>query len=56
MGSAEQLATTMHKAIDEYNTRYADLRLCQDKLVKEKFSSEAILNQYRQYIDKLCQN
>lgn len=56
MGSAEQLATTMHKAIDEYNTRYADLRLCQAKLVKERFSSEAILNQYRQYINKLCQN
>mgnify|MGYP003181068553 FL=1 len=56
MGSAEQLAITMHKAIDEYSTRYTDLRRCQAILVKEKFSSEAILNQYRQYIDKLCQN
>ena len=56
MGSAEQLAITMHKAIEEYSTRYTDLRRCQATLVKEKFSSEAILNQYRQYIDKLCQN
>ncbi len=56
MGSAEQLAATMQKAIEEYDARYADMRLCQAKMVKEKLSSEAILNQYRIYLDKLCHN
>lgn len=56
MGSAEHLAAIMEKAIEEYNTRYADLRLYQAKLVKEKLSTDAIINQYRQYIDKLCHN
>ncbi len=56
MGSAEKLAATMKRAIEEYDSRYADLRLCQARLVKEKLSSEAILNQYRHYIDRLCHN
>ena len=54
MGSAVKLAETMLKAIEEYNTRYTNMRICQAKLVKEKLSTDAILNQYRQYIDKLC--
>lgn len=54
MGSAVKLAETMLKAIEEYNTRYTNMRICQSKLVKEKLSTDAILNQYRQYIDKLC--
>lgn len=56
MGSAVQLAETMQKAIEEYNTHYTNMRICQAELVKEKLSTDAILNQYRQYIDKLCHN
>lgn len=56
MGSAVLLAETMQKAIEEYNTHYTNMRISQAELVKEKLSTDAILNQYRQYIDKLCHN
>ena len=56
MGSAEKLAATMQKAIEDYNIRYADMRYCQSKFVKEKLSTDAILAQYRLYLDRICHN
>ena len=54
-GNAERLAETMQKAMEEYWDRYERMRKRQAEIVKEKLSQEAILAQYKEYIDRLCQ-
>lgn len=55
-GNAESLAETMLRAMEEYKSRYNMLRKSQAAIVKEKLSQEAILAQYKEYIDGLCQH
>lgn len=55
-GSAESLAETMLKALEEYNDRYDVMRKSQAEMVNEKLSTEAILVKYKEYISKLCQD
>lgn len=55
-GNAKSLAETMLMAMAEYRTRYELMRKSQADIVKEKLSQEAILVQYKEYIDRLCQH
>lgn len=55
-GNAESLAETMLKAMEEFKSRYNIMRNSQAEIVKEKLSKEAILAQYIEYIDSLCQH
>lgn len=55
-GNAESLAATMQRAMEEYKSRYETMQKSQAAIVKEKLSQEAILAQYKEYIDRLCQH
>ena len=55
-GSAESLAETMLKAMEDYKDRYDAMRKSQAEKVKENLSTEAIINRYKVYINELCLN
>lgn len=56
VGSAEELAEVMKKALENHTEKYLQMRMEQAKKVEEKLSTPAILDMYKTYIEQLCHN